>query len=133
MTKPSIQIEGAKEVRRSLKHLGDKRVPDGFKRVNKSAAELVAEAASQVVPVRSGSLKQSIRALGQQAGATVKMGKAKTPYAGWIEFGGTIRRGLVTRPFVKAGRYLFPTVERLRGKVEDMYLRELNKLLKEFT
>jgi len=54
------------------------------------------------------------------------------PYAGWIEFGGTITgpKATNTRPFVKQGRYLFPSAEQERKPVMDTLGREVERLIK---
>lgn len=61
--------------------------------------------ARAVVPRVTGALAGSL--LGEAApeigGAIAGMGDASTPYAGWIEYGGT--RG---RPYLPEGRYLLP-------------------------
>lgn len=60
----------------------------------------VAGRTRDTVPRRSGRLAASTRASSAGEGATVSM---NTPYAGWIEYGGS--RG---RPYVRDGRYLGP-------------------------
>ena len=81
-------------------------------RIGESAAEGLGRVADQaggdvrgLVPHRTGKLAASVksRLAKSQKRSRVAIG-ARVPYAGWIEFGGT--RG---RPYVKAGRYLFPT------------------------
>lgn len=58
----------------------------------------VAGRTRDTVPHRSGRLASSTHASTAGAGANVSM---NTPYAGWIEYGGS--RG---RPYVREGRYL---------------------------
>ena len=56
------------------------------------------------VPHRTGQLAGSVEAIhGDPPGVGIGAG---VPYAGWIEFGGT--RG---RPYIDAGRYLYPTAQ----------------------
>lgn len=122
-----IKVEGLKELQRTLGRLS-KDAQKEVRAVNKSAAQIVADEAASRAPVRTGRLKRSIRALGQSRGATVKAGGARVPYAGWIEFGGRIPRAV--RPFIREGRFLFPALERNRRRIEQMYLRELESVLR---
>ena len=69
----------------------------------RATAERVAASARMRVPRLSGTLAASVAVGEADEGAQVGIGEG-VPYAGWIEFGGT--RG---RPYVAAGRYLYPT------------------------
>lgn len=79
-------------------------------------AEDVGQQTRQRLPVVSGALAASLTVkpvkTKTKRGAKTAMGKARVPYAGWIEFGG---KG---RPYVPAGRYLFPTAVQTQGRVE---------------
>ena len=79
------EIEGAKELRRSLKAAGDDL--SDLKAAHAEAARTVATAAQAGAPMRTGRLSASIRGSGAKAGATVRAGGARIPYAGVQEFG----------------------------------------------
>lgn len=85
-----IVIEGLREFQRDLKALSQelsKEMRSGLKEVG----QIVADEAQSRVPVRSGALKASIKPSATQTQAQVKMGTPKrVPYAGWMDFGGTI-------------------------------------------
>lgn len=119
-------------MQRKFKQMGHVDVPAKFKAANKSAAEIVAQAASAKVPVRTGKLKASIRALGQARQGLVKMGKAKILYAGWIEFGGNIKRGTIRRTFIKSGRYLYPALKQNSSRIRVLYERQVLEAIREF-
>jgi hypothetical protein len=76
------------------------------KRADRELEQVARERASvvySVVPRVTGRLAASITAEPFSGGSLVGIGDTGTPYAGWIEFGGT--RG---RPYVPEGRYLYP-------------------------
>lgn len=127
-----LEVHGLAELKRDLKRLGHEDVPKRFKAANKSAADVVAQAAAAKAPSRTGKLRASIRALGQAKQGLVKMGKASLPYAGWIEFGGNIKYGTIKRTFIKQGRYLFPTLQAKQEQVLGIYELELEKALRSF-
>jgi hypothetical protein len=59
----------------------------------------------------------------------VSLGKAKTPYAGWIEFGGRVGPNQsVRRPFVPGGRSMYPAVKREEAKIREVMADGLNRL-----
>lgn len=89
------------------------------------SADLVVEAAQRRAPVRTGRLRNSIRAASTQRLAQVKEGGAFVPYAGFIDYGGTVGRARNTRErrrarregrasvgavrkFIPTGRILYP-------------------------
>lgn len=84
--RPRVQIVGYKELRRSLRQLGDEAI-DGLKEVNKQAADIVATAARPAVPVRTGALLGTLRTTGTARGGVIRMGRKAVPYAGPIHFG----------------------------------------------
>jgi hypothetical protein len=62
------------------------------------------------VPRRSGRLAGSVQSGAAEQGQAFVGYGGGVPYAGWIDFGGT--RG---RPYVRTGRYLFPTALNTEG------------------
>lgn len=86
MAEPALRVDGARELRASLKRAGIS-VQD-LKDAHKEVAELVKrEAQGPTAPRRSGVLAGSIRAAGTQSAAIVRAGSARVPYAGPIHFG----------------------------------------------
>jgi phage gpG-like protein len=81
-----VRTEGLAELRRDLKRLDpliDKELRDAIK----DAADKVAVTAGALAPRDSGALQQSIRPFVSGANASVG---STLPYAGVLEFGGTI-------------------------------------------
>ena len=82
--------------------------PERFEAV----AQLAVDAVRSKVPRRTGKMAASVRPGRRKNAVLVRMGKAKVPYAGWVEFGGQRTGsggGVASRPFIKGGRYLYPT------------------------
>jgi phage gpG-like protein len=128
----TVRVEGLRELRNTLRRLGDTDIPDAIKKANKDAAEKVAADARRRAPVRSGRLRDSIRSSGQALAAIVREGNAKVPYAGWIDYGGTIRpHGEITRPFLPEGRILTPALNAQRDEIVDQYEQAINRVLRE--
>lgn len=126
MTEPVVTVTGLKELQRALKAF-DEGAKD-LKAANKLAAEYVAKKAASKVPVLTGRMRASIRAAGQARGGLVRMGKGSLPYAGPLEFGGYPG----SRPYIAAGRYLFPTAKASKPEITAIYNRELKILAKKY-
>jgi hypothetical protein len=98
-----VQIEGAKELRRTLKAAG---VGVGdLKNVHQQVGLIVAGAGRSEAPVgtgrtgTAGRLRNSVRAAKMVSGATVRAGSAAVPYAGPIHWGWP-KRNIEAQPFL---------------------------------
>jgi len=77
-----------------------------------------------VMPKVSGTLAGSVTVDPRQKKNLIVAVMARTPYAGWIEFGGT--RG---RPMMREGRYLFPVVMGSEPVVDTRLSEEVSKVI----
>jgi len=84
-----------------LAHRIGKAAPGAMRQAADKAAARVRSSA----PVDTGALVGSVTTGTEEGQAFVGMGEG-LPYAGWIEYGGT--RG---RPYVDAGRYVYPAAQ----------------------
>lgn len=126
-----IEVEGLDELRKRLKQFGDRDLPKGLQRANKTASEIIARAAKSNAPVRSGLLQRSIRATATQKAAEVRMGNARVPYAAVIERGGRVGRNKATIiPRVKGGRVLGPAAREHRHTVVREYQEVIDQLVR---
>ena len=88
MPDPRIQIEGSREVRRSLNRLESSlEAKAELKDVLRAATVPTQEAMLRRVKVRTGFLRGTIKAVGGTASAGVKVGLASVPYAPYLNFG----------------------------------------------
>lgn len=95
MPRPQVQVEGARELRTSLKRCGDDL--SDLKDTHAQVAQTVAHAAHP--PVVTGRLAQSIRPSGTKTAAQVRAGGARLPYAGPVHWGWPARN-IVAQPFL---------------------------------
>lgn len=107
MTAPyAIEVEGAKELRKIFRDLGDKDLGRQLRDANRAVADMVVEAAVPEVPVRSGRLRDSVKGRATQTTAYGKAGSARVPYAAAIHWGTGPRPGtrgphnITGRPFL---------------------------------
>lgn len=119
----TIRVEGANELRKALRHIGDQGLKDQLKSAHKSAAQIVADDALPSVPIRTGRLRLSVKALGSQSMAQVKAGTASVDYAA------AIHRGRKRGGFIRPRPFLWDAAQRATGRVEQEFLRALDRLL----
>lgn len=84
MSSSFVEVDGADELARLLRQIGDKDLKRANRLAYKRAAEIVADKARAGSPVRSGRLRSSVRPLGTQRGGAVR---ANAPYASTIQWG----------------------------------------------
>ena len=140
MATPSdVGIVGLNALRRDLTRLAADAGPvnRAFAAAGMEATAPIAEATRQALPDDSGrgtgNLASSVRVTRTRSGAGVRMGSARYPYAGWIEFGG-VRHSPhdSARPYREGGRYLFPAAKNLAQKALETYTLALNRALGSF-
>lgn len=132
---PTVQVEGVDELRAAIRAIKDKELAGQLKDSNKSAAQIVVDRALPNVPVRSGRLRSSVRALGSQRSGQAKAGKANVPYAAAIHWGR--RAGNVGRPPGNrtgaspiGGRpFLWDAAQAVESQVAEQYERDIDRLM----
>ena len=124
-----IRIEGLKEARKKIRGLLDEMDEQAargeLKNMNQEAAEIVRRRAVALVPVRSGHLRETLRAAGTQKSARVRAGFKRVPYAGPIHFGWAIRA-------IRPQPFLYDALDQRRHEVVQHYDRQLEALIKEY-
>lgn len=98
--RPLVEIDGARELRRTLRAAGDDL--EDLKAANQAAAEVAAAAARGRAPVLTGRLSSDIRASGTKTAGIIRAGRKKIPYAGVVHWGWPAR-GFPARPFLTEG------------------------------
>lgn len=76
-----VRFEGLDELRRELRRVKDTELNNEMKAIHKALAEDINRLALPNVPVRTGRLKESLRAAGTVRDAIGRVGKASVPYA----------------------------------------------------
>jgi hypothetical protein len=116
----AIKIEGLTAFTRAVKKL-DKELPKGLRVAFNVAANLIIGKARPLIPTRSGKAAASLKASSTQGSVRITAGGKKAPYFPWLDFGGKVGRGdSVKRPFIKEGRYLYPTLAANRDEVTKL-------------
>lgn len=99
--RPMLQIEGQKELRRTLKAAGDDL--SDLKAAHKEAGDIAAAGSKPLAPVgATGGLAGSIRPGATKTQAVIRAGKARVPYAGPIHWGWPAR-GIEPHAFLADG------------------------------
>jgi hypothetical protein len=128
---PVIGLVGMRALRKDIKRQTDNtasQLYNGIKAAGRLAASPVAAATRDALPRATGRLAGDVRVSATRTGASVRMGRATVPYAGYIDFGGNLPRGQ-SRPYIPTGRFLFPAARALAARAAADYSRALSTVL----
>lgn len=126
-----IQVQGLAELRRSIIQAKDKELRKRLTAANKTAAQLVVTEALPHIPVRSGRLKSTIKAVGSQASGKARVGSAKVPYAPAIHWGTGPREGRRGPHNIERRPFIYDAAQRIRSQIADAYQREVEDMMDE--
>lgn len=121
MSGEAIRVEGFTELQRSLE-LVSKELPLAVKAASLDAALIVARAANEYVPVKSGKLARSIRARATRTGASVTAGSPTVPYAAPIHWGWG-------RHNIKGNKFLVRAFDQCRPAVVHLFETRVKGIL----
>lgn len=128
--KPS-HLRGAREIESDLRDaelLG----PELRKGLS-DVAGLILDTARPLVPTRSGQARASLRADSTDKVVRIAAGGTKAPYWGWLEHGGNVgRSNSVHRAYLPRGRYLYPTLYKRRGAIDDRLYAVIDRVTEDF-
>lgn len=122
-----IRVSGLREFKAALKQIDTQLGPELRIGLNE-VAQVVINRARPQVPRRTGRAAASMKPGSTQDRAQIKVGGNAAPHYPWLDFGGSVGRGhrpgvagsgSVKRPFIKKGRYVYPTAERAQGELID--------------
>jgi hypothetical protein len=131
MPEPLVQLIGLKQLRRDLIRLDNDYFPKAFVRAGTEVATPVAERIKAALPVLTGDLASTVRVGKIRTGATVRIGTARVPYIGPVDFGGYPGEG-EEYPYISGGRYVYPTAGNLTSATVDAYQREVQKAIDQY-
>jgi len=123
----TLKVDGIRDLQKALRQI-DRAMAKELAAGLAEAADIVAGAARRKVPVRTGRAAASIKTRKSQRTAALAVGGNKAPYYGWLDFGGHVGRAKsVKRPFLRTGRYIYPTLadkaDEVRAKVDEVMAR----------
>lgn len=131
MAAPQVGVVGMAALRRDINRLStDQQGPlyAAIRAAGKQAAEPIASVTRSTIPMGgTGNLAGTVRTSGTKTGAAVRMGTARVPYAGWLDFGGTRPDGS-SRDYRPDGRYLFPAAQGRAGQAAQLYADALERV-----
>jgi hypothetical protein len=134
---PAVKVVGLRELRRACSVMGED-MPLYLRDELKALAGVIVKRTQPKVPVITGAARASVRAVIAGGGAAVRAGSAAVPYYGWLDFGGRIRHmgpshshvmnHYLFRPYIKTGRYLYPTADESAVEMAPMVEAMLDRL-----
>ena len=133
-----VKVVGLSELRRACSVMGEE-MRLYLREELKKLAGVVVTRTKPKIPVITGAAAGSVRAVIAGGGAAVRAGSAAVPYYGWLDFGGIIRhyphanihhtmQHLIKRPFIREGRYLYPTADESAVEMAPMVEAMLDRL-----
>lgn len=121
MSTPVVQVEGARELRRTLRKAGDDL--DDFKSVHREIGGIVVDSARPKTPRGfTGRLEASVRASGTKTAAVVRAGKARVPYAGPIHWGWPARN-------IRPQPWLTDAASQTEPRWTNAYMKHVERVL----
>ena len=134
MAAPVVAIAGLRALRSDLNRMGaDANGPlyAVLKRAAEGVAEPIAARTRADLPRgsrTSGALQGTVRMSATKTGASVRMGRASVPWAGWVEFGGGRPDGSA-REYRPGGRYMFPAAQNHAPQAAAAYGKALEQVM----
>lgn len=126
----AIRISGLREFQKALK-AADGESQKQLRVVLNGAAQTVVGGAKPLIPRRSGAAAATVKVASSQREARVKAGSSSARYLPWLEFGGRVGiNNSVKRPFIKEGRYIFPTYKARKPEIQDQLQEGISSLIK---
>mgnify|MGYP003641185705 FL=1 len=118
-----------RELRKNLSMLDDDF--EDLKELHLDLAEMVAERAASLAPVRTGRLKETIRASGTKTAGRVRAGFKRVPWTGPVHFGWATRpdaaKGWRGGP-IHPNPFLYDALDQRRNQVFNAYFQGVKKI-----
>lgn len=124
-----IEVQGAKELRSILRQIGDKDLKTALREANKIVSQLVVAEALPNVPVRTGRLRQSVKALATLTTAYGKAGSAAVAYAPAVHWGTGPRVGRKGPHNIARRPFLSDAADRVADRAAGAYQTAVQELL----
>lgn len=124
-----MSIRGLPELRSGLKAISDQ-APKELRKANLDAAKAVVARALPNVPVRTGKLRQSVKALATERAARMKAGgTVAVPYAPAVHWGTGSREGQRGPHNIKPNPFLWNARETLAKEMKADYEKVLEGVI----
>lgn len=126
-----VSVGGLAALNRGLRAI-DKDAPKALRVALNEAASLLVDRAKPEVPSVTGAARRSMVARSTRTSARVAVGGKRAPYFPWLDFGGEgrVKGRPVARPFLREGRYVYPTLGRIRPQIEEQLQESLSAVVR---
>lgn len=126
-----IAIGGLAQLSRGLRAI-DNDSPKQLRLAFNDAANLLITRARPTVPARTGAARASMKARSSRTSARVAVGGKKAPYFPWLDFGGKGKKPgrPAPRDFYADGRYIYPTLARIRPEIEELLQEGITNVIR---
>ena len=125
----SVKALGMRELRKNLSMLDDDF--EDLKELHLDLAKMVADRAEALAPVRTGRLKETIRASGTKTAGRVRAGFKRFPYIAPVHFGWPTRpndaKGWLGGP-IQPNPFLYDALDQRYNKVFEAYFRGVKEI-----
>jgi hypothetical protein len=127
-----IEVGGLAQLSRALKKV-DNDAPKQLRIGLNSAAGLLVDRTKPKIPQDTGAARRSMVARSTRTSARVAVGGNKARYFPWLDFGGQGRRSgrPAARPFLREGRYVYPTLRQIRPQIEAQLQASISAVVRD--
>ena len=127
-----IKVEGLAQLNKSLRAM-DKDAPKQLRITLNDVASGFADRVKPEIPQETGAAARSVVARSTRTSARVAVGGRRAPYFPWLDYGGEgrIKGRPSKREFIRAGRYVYPTLKRYRPEIERELQEGLSDLIRD--
>lgn len=127
-----IGVGGLARLNRGLRAI-DSDAPKGLRLALNTAASTLVDHVKPKIPSVTGAARRSLVARSTRTSARVGVGGKKAPYYPWLDFGGQgrIAGRPAKRPFIKEGRYVYPTLRQVRPQIEQALGEALRAVIRD--
>jgi hypothetical protein len=123
----SITVDGLNQINRALKAIGTP--VDEIKAANKESGELVARSARNIVPVKTGALRRTIRIANISTSVRIRAGLKSVPYANPIHWGWFVDKKTGVRRNILPNPFMARALGYTREEVLVNYVTNIQKLI----
>jgi hypothetical protein len=126
-----VGVGGLAKLSRGLKAV-DNDAPKQLRVALNSAAQMLIDEAKRHVPSVTGAARRSMVARSTRTSARVAVGGKKAPYFPWLDFGGQgrIAGRPAAREFIREGRYIYPSLRRIRPQIEAQLQESISAVIR---
>jgi hypothetical protein len=126
-----VQVVGLAKLNKGLRAV-DAGAPKELRLALNEAANLFVDEARPEIPSVTGAARRSLVARSTRTSARVAAGGKKAPWYPWLDFGGEGRaKGRpAKREFIREGRYLYPTLRRIRPRIEAQLQESITAVIR---